>query len=173
MTTRTHHVAALLLVTVFLSGCTDKKTATLETDKFELLRADPLLQIDVPGGTPEADVTGNPGSGGSRGTSARAFRVWAIQDPSEANFAAVLERAVALGVRLDFLRCGTSLSARGPKPVGRYVAGASMNMDSGPPAKLQVMLTIAGGADAATLPLPPQNRFVDPTCPENLRRFIP
>jgi hypothetical protein len=56
--------------------------------------------------------------------------------------------------------------AGGLKPVGRNVAGASMGIESGAGATLLVMLTIGGGSDARTMPLPTPNRLVAPASPK-------
>lgn len=156
-----------------LGACQDKdpRPPSAEQQKFDALRADPVLNVEIPGANAEP-IVGNPGHAGQNPTPTQAFRYWNVPATDDKTFIDAVKRFVAAGLRVDAVTCGPTRIASGVKLVGGYVVGVTVGLGPSAGGKLQAMVTTAGGADAPRGPLPPPNRSVDPGCPEPVKALV-
>lgn len=159
-----------ILAAALAFGCTSHKNSKLEGDKFQLLRSDPLLSVDVPGGQPQPPI-GNAGSEGLTGSSAQVFRVWQMTDTSPATFASVITQARNLGVSFDNTFCSSAFGASGLKEIGIWTARVNFGLDP-QRRRLDLMLAIGARPTPAPRPLPPRQVFIDPQCPPEIKAAV-
>ncbi|MCU1487173.1 MAG: hypothetical protein JWN67_3919 [Actinomycetia bacterium] len=135
----------VLAVASATAACSDGGDPAAERGKVAALRADPIFEVDVPGGVPRR-LLYNGGHGGTTPTSARAWRVWTQEVADESTFLDVLRQARAAGVAPKTVLCSSRFAIVGTKAVGSWVATALITMARSGDLRTEAELTIEPGS---------------------------
>jgi len=159
-----------IVVFLFMLACS--RSDPVESQKFEMLMNDPLLQLSVAGLSPQGAAMGNAGGHANEpgATPANALRKWSVDGDPVAIFSAVFKDAARAGVTFTTLSCSginkPNLIAGGWKRSGRWIASVSLALQGD---TFTLFLSEAPGNTPG--PLPPQTRLIyDGSCPNDVER---